>query len=84
MTKRFLLLKKDNFFEFIDSEEAYLRTTDLEELLSIAEYTLNEQNIRIQELEEALGFCRDLLDGTCNSTRMKELHKIIMEVVTDD
>lgn len=39
---------------------------------------------KITELEESLGFCRDLLDGTCNSTRMKQLYKIIQEMVPND
>ena len=57
-----------------------IKEKKLEEIVDL----LNEQDQRIQELEESLGFCRDLLDGTCNSTRMKQLHEAITKVVTDD
>ena len=57
----------------------------------IIEDTLNNQDKRIRELEsenkqlkERIGFYGDLVDGTCNSIRMKQLHKIIQEMVTND
>ena len=59
--------------------------------LQLLEDKLNHQDKRIKELEsenkqlkERLEFQTDLIDGTCNSVRMKQLHKIIQEMVTND
>ena len=52
---------------------------------------MNEQDERIQQLEmekqvltETLDFCKDIINHTNDSKRMKQLHKELTKVIKDD
>lgn len=84
MSERFTLAyEKGNWWAVRDGDITLWKEEVIATLNEFDEITI-QQKKEIENLREALEFCHDLLDGTSKSKRMKELRKIIEEVVTDD